>query len=175
MRLRQLGALVALSCLLVSCASIYYAPQTGSTALVRFTNATSFGPAGAGIYDNPHCIGGKAVSFDAIPKGKSIDVPVDAGGPLTFVVDGDRGSDIRIGGGGVASVIKADIKRCQAPGRFMTTVGGKYEVVYSDTGTQCRVEVYDISSGQRRETPQEKLIWGRAPAGNPKGNCASPE
>lgn len=164
-----------IACLLAACGGIYYKPETTSIATVRFTNASSYGPAGAGIYDNPHCIGGKAVSFDAIPSGKSVDVATDAGRLLTFVVDGDRGSDIRIGlpgGSGVPYVTKAEIKRCQAPGRFLPAIGGKYEVVYTDYGSRCEVEVFDIASGQRKVLPHEKLRWGPVSAGNPKASCA---
>lgn len=155
--------------LLSGCGTIYYAPQTSSTAGLRITNASLVGEAGSGIYDNPYCIGGKAMGFNAVPKGQSADYVVDAGQPLTFVVDGDRGSVIRNLGSGAAQI---DIRRCQTPGRFTPAPGGKYEIIFHDDGRACSVEVADISSGSRRPVGYEKLVWGRAPAANPKGNCA---
>lgn len=166
---RVLAAAFAIA-LVTGCGSIYYAPQTSTLAKLRITNDSMMGEAGAGIYDNPYCIGGKAVSFNAIRRGQQIDIPVDAGEPITFVVDGDRGSKITIVGGTVSS---ADIRRCQAPGRFVPQAGGHYEVVFHDDGKQCRVAVYEISSGSRQPAPSaQSLIWGRVPVSEPKGNCS---
>jgi hypothetical protein len=162
--------------LIAGCGSIYYSPQTTSLATLRITNASKLGPAGAGIYDNPYCIGGKAVSFNAVRSGQFTEIKIDAGHPITFVVDGDRGSDIQITVGPTLqsgmSLVKADIKRCQAPGRFTPGIGGIYEIVYTDDGKQCNVEVFDTLRASRSNVAFEQLVWGRASAANPKANCA---
>ena len=140
------------------CGSLYYKAQTGQTATVKFTNASTLGVAGIAIFDNPHCTGsGKAVSYNNVAKGGSIDVNVDAGKPLALYFDGDRGSDIRITLSG--SIRQLDIRRCQAPTRFTPAVGRMYEVEFTDNGAECQVNVYETSSGQRTPFPSDKLRW----------------
>lgn len=153
-------ASAALALLLSGCGSLYYAPKGAQTATLKLTNTSPHGTAGVAVYDNPRCEGGgKPVSYNAIGRGASIEVPVDAGKPLTFYFDGDRHTDIRLDAQG--AVVKADVRRCQAPARFRPDVGGRYEAVFTDDGQRCRVEVFALAAGQRQPVPHESLQWGR--------------
>ena len=157
---KELACVMVVAGLLsVGCGSIYYAPTTSSVATLRVTNESALGAAGGGIYDNPDCIGGKAFGFNTAAPGQSLELAVDAGSPMTLVVDGDRGSDIRLRGG---IVDKAEIRRCAAPARFTPLPAGKYEAVFADDGRQCRVQLFDISTGSRRSVTYQPLVWGRA-------------
>ena len=99
---------------------------------------------------------------------------IDAGKPITFDVGGDRGSKvgIAISPNQSFSLRNVDIKQCLAPARFTPKPGGSYEAVYTDDGSHCAVEIFDIASGSRRPAQFVKLVWGRVPADNPRGNCA---
>lgn len=176
---RALGAIAyfSITTMLAGCGSLYYAPKSGSQASFKVSNASAATAALPTMFDNADCTGGIPVSYDFIAPGGVLDLKVDAGNPITFVVTGDRGSKVAISVGSSlqrpSSITQADLKQCHAPGRFTPSTGRVYEVVYSDDGLQCDIAVFELTQADKIPQSFEKLSWHKGVKNNRITNCAS--
>lgn len=156
--------LPALCLALSGCGSMYYAPKDGGPqAQLTITNHSKMGRASGAIYKTLNCSdAGKSLGFNLIYVGKGETYPIDAGQPLTFLVHGDRGSEI--------SAIKFNYVYCLGTATFAPQPGGRYEAVFKDDGTHCGVEVFDIGSGARQPVAFERRQF-RTPYKVGEENC----
>jgi hypothetical protein len=91
---------------------------------------------------------GKSLGFNVIYVGQSAAYPIDAGQPLTFMVHGDRGSEI--------TSTKFNDVYCLSLATFAPKPGGRYEAVFQDDGQQCSVELLDVAGGLRQSVPVDR-------------------
>lgn len=164
MRSTRYALCLILPAALSACGSIYYTPQDGGPqARLTVSNQSQLGRASAAIYKNLDCSdAGKSMGFNVIYVGKSETYPIDAGQPLTFLVHGDRGSEI--------TATKFHYTYCLAVATFTPQPGGRYDTVFKDDGQQCGVEVFDLSGGQRKPVPVQRRQF-RQPYKIGEENC----
>jgi len=168
---------LALAAQLVGCAGMYYQPAASSPrAAIRLENKSEHGPVQMVVYDNPQCIGGKFIGANAVPKGYSRDIAVEAGAPLTFAVTGERGTTITTTRGqaiGAMPVISdITVRNCQTYSRFTPLPGASYKLTFTDDGAACAIALSEVSMQSERALPFEKLTYGRQSEKDLRLSCA---